>query len=197
MPHAISHAASYALAAALFCAAAAPALADARLPQLARQQIGVTVEYDPSYQSLAYPGGDVPMERGVCSDVVVRALRGLGFDLQKEVHEDMKAHFSAYPKLWGNRRTDRSIDHRRVPNLRKFFSRKGWSLPVSQSAEDYLPGDIVTCTVAGSLPHIMIVSDRKSEDGTPLIIHNIGAGTQEEDSLFAFPLTGHYRPKLK
>lgn len=197
MPHAISHAASYALAAALFCAAAAPALADARLPQLARQQIGVTVEYDPSYQSLAYPGGDVPMERGVCSDVVVRALRGLGFDLQKEVHEDMKAHFSAYPKLWGNRRTDRSIDHRRVPNLRKFFSRKGWSLPVSQSAKDYLPGDIVTCTVAGSLPHIMIVSDRKSEDGTPLIIHNIGAGTQEEDSLFAFPLTGHYRLKLK
>jgi len=187
----------YALAAILSCCAAEPSFADARLPRLARQQIGVTVEYDPSYQSLAYPGGDVPMESGVCSDVVVRALRGLGFDLQKEVHEDMKAHFSAYPKLWGNRRTDRSIDHRRVPNLRKFFSRKGWSLPVSQSAKDYLPGDIVTCNVAGSLPHIMIVSDRKAKDGTPLIIHNIGAGTQEEDCLFSYPLTGHYRPKLK
>lgn len=173
--------------------------ADNRLPALARQQIGVTVEYDPSYVSLKYPGGDVPQDRGVCTDVVIRALRQLNFDLQKEVHEDMKKNFSAYPsrKNWGLKRPDKNIDHRRVPNLQTFFKRKGWSLPVSQNPADYQPGDIVTCLLGGTLPHIMIVSDRKNEDGVPLIIHNIGAGTQEEDDLFTYELTGHYRPKLK
>lgn len=172
--------------------------ADSRLPALARQQIGVTTEYDPAYVSLAYPGGDVPQDRGVCTDVVIRAMRRLNFDLQKEVHEDMKKNFSAYPsrKNWGLKRTDKNIDHRRVPNLRTFFTRKGWSVPVSKKPADYLPGDLVTCTVAGSLPHIMIVSDRKNQDGVPLIIHNIGAGAQEEDDLFTFPITGHYRPNL-
>ena len=172
--------------------------ADNRLPALARQQIGVTVEYDPAYVSMKYPGGDVPIERGVCTDVVIRALRQLNFDLQKEVHEDMKKNFAAYPsrKNWGLKRTDRNIDHRRVPNLQTFFKRKGWSLPVTQNPTDYLPGDIVTCLLGGTLPHIMIVSDRKNENGVPLIIHNIGAGTQEEDDLFTYPLTGHYRPKL-
>ena len=125
-------------------------------------------------------------------------MRQLHFDLQKEVHEDMKKNFSVYPsrKNWGLKRTDKNIDHRRVPNLRTFFTRKGWSVPVSQKPADYLPGDLVTCTVAGSLPHIMIVSDRKNKDGVPLIIHNIGNGTQEEDDLFTFPITGHYRPIL-
>lgn len=173
------------------------ARADARLPELARRQIGVTTTYDPDYVQLPYPGGDVPMDRGVCTDVVIRALRLLGFDLQKEVHQDMAAHFAAYPKNWGLKRPDKNIDHRRVPNLRTFFTRRGWALPISDKPGDYRPGDLVTCTVAGRLPHIVIVSDRKSPDGVPLIIHNIGSGTQEEDALFEFPITGHYRVRLE
>lgn len=169
------------------------ALSNERLPQLARQQIGVTVEYDPSYVVLSYPGGDVAKDRGVCTDVVIRALRGIGLDLQQAVHEDMKKNFAAYPQRWGLKKPDKNIDHRRVPNLRTYFKRQGWELPLTQQAKDYHPGDIVTCTVAGNLPHIMIVSDSRTKDGTPLIIHNIGIGTEEEDALFLFPLTGHYR----
>lgn len=175
---------------------ALPAKADLRLPTLARQQIGVTTEYDPSYEQLPYPGGDVPMERGVCTDVIIRALRPLGLDLQKEVHEDMRAHFAAYPKLWGLKRPDKNIDHRRVPNLRTFFTRRGWAQPITPSPEDYQPGDIVTCDLGGNTPHIMIVSDRKTQDGIPLIIHNIGMGTQEEDCLFLWEINGHFRPQL-
>ncbi len=170
--------------------------ADPRLVPLARQQIGVTVDYDPSYSIIAYPGGDVPMETGVCSDVIIRALRGLGLDLQKEVHEDMKRNFRHYPQRWDLRRPDKNIDHRRVPNLECFFRRRGWQLPVTDNPADYQPGDIVTCLLGGSIPHIMIVSDRKDSEGNPLIIHNIGSGTQEEDGLFLFELTGHYRPRL-
>ena len=170
--------------------------ADPRLVPLARQQIGVTVDYDPSYSIIAYPGGDVPMETGVCSDVIIRALRGLGLDLQKEVHEDMKRNFRHYPQRWGLRRPDKNIDHRRVPNLECFFRRRGWQLPVTDNPADYQPGDIVTCLLGGSIPHIMIVSDRKDSEGNPLVIHNIGSGTQEEDGLFLFELTGHYRPRL-
>jgi len=165
----------------------------ATLPELARQQIGVTVTYDPAYVSIAYPGGDVAPDRGVCTDVVIRALRLKGLDLQKAVHEDMKAHFAAYPKHWGLKRPDRNIDHRRVPNLQTYFKRQGWQIPHTDTPSDYRPGDLVTCLVGGSLPHIMIVSDRKAADGTPLIIHNIGAGTQEEEGLFYYELTGHYR----
>lgn len=172
-----------------------PVAADARLPELARRQIGVTVEYDPAYVVLPYPGGDVAPERGVCTDVVIRAFRGIGLDLQKAVHEDMKKAFAAYPRNWGLKRPDKNIDHRRVLNLRTYFKRRGWELPLTRNAADYKPGDLVTCIVGGSLPHIMIVSDRRAPDGTPLIIHNIGAGTEEEDALFLFPLTGHYRAK--
>lgn len=160
----------------------------------ARSQVGKTSIYDPSYVRLAYPGGDIPIERGVCTDVVVRALRdALGMDLQKLVHEDMKSAFSKYPKIWGLSKPDRNIDHRRVPNLRCYFQRKGWSLAVTKSELDYRPGDLVTCTVPPNRPHIMIVSDRRSADGTPLVIHNIGSGAKEENRLFDFPLTGHYR----
>jgi uncharacterized protein YijF (DUF1287 family) len=180
----------------LILALAATVWADSRLPELARRQIGVTIEYDGSYERLTYPGGDVPIERGVCTDVVIRALRHLGFDLQKEVHEDMKRNFSRYPQRWGLKRPDKNIDHRRVPNLQTFFKRKGWALPVTDNPSDYKPGDLVTCIVGGSLPHIMIVSDRTNDDGVPLIIHNIGGGTEEEDALFTFPLDGHYRPRL-
>ena len=166
------------------------------LVSAARSQIGVTVRYVPSYQKLAYPNGDVPREQGVCVDVVIRAMRDAKRgDLQQLVHEDMKAHFDAYPKNWGLKTTDRNIDHRRVPNLQCFFKRKGWALSVTKKASDYQPGDFVTCLVAGRLPHIMVVSDRKATDGTSLVIHNIGSGTQEENRLFVYPLTGHFRIK--
>jgi len=162
--------------------------------EAARSQIGVTVSYDPAYVAVDYPGGDVPSEKGVCSDVVIRALReGKKMDLQKLVHEDMKSNFAKYPKIWGLRRTDRNIDHRRVPNLMTYFKRKGYAIPVTQKAADYHPGDLVTCTVPPNLPHIMIVSDRRSSGEAPLVIHNIGRGTREEDLLFTYPLTGHYR----
>ena len=131
------------------------------LVEAARVQVGKTTSYDSSYVALKYPGGDLPIEKGVCSDVVIRALRtGKNRDLQKLVHEDMKAHFSKYPTYWGLKRTDRNIDHRRVLNLQTFFKRQGYSLPVTKKKGDYLPGDLVTCTVPPNLPHIMVVSNR-------------------------------------
>lgn len=168
-----------------------------RLVEAARSQVGVTVRYDPAYVVLDFPNGDVPEDRGVCTDVVIRALRAsLGIDLQKLVNEDMKANFRLYPRLWGLSRTDRNIDHRRVPNLQTWLRRHGRSFEVTKDPADYLPGDIVTSLVAGNLPHIMIVSDRRTPDGVPLVIHNIGRGAREEDMLFAWPLTGHYRPDI-
>lgn len=164
-----------------------------KLAEAARSQIGVTNTYDPAYVSLKYPGGDVPKERGVCTDVVIRALRTQGFDLQKLVHEDMKKNFSKYPKRWGLRRPDKNIDHRRVPNLRAYFKRRGIELKVTKDKDDYKPGDLITCTVAGNRPHIMIVSDKKGSGGTPLILHNIGGGAAEHDDLFTYPITGHFR----
>jgi len=166
----------------------------------ARSQIGKTVIYDPSYQAIDYPNGDVSVERGVCTDVIIRALRdAYGYDLQKRIHEDMKVNFSTYPQIWGLSRPDKNIDHRRVPNLISFFGSKGWSLPLSNRLSDYQSGDLVTCIVPPGLPHIMIVSDRVNKSNIPLVIHNIGAGTREEDRLFEFELTGHYRikPKLR
>ncbi len=169
-----------------------------KLVTSARKQIGVTVSYDPAYTALAYPNGDVPDDRGVCTDVVVRAMRaGLGKDLQKLLHEDMRGNFAVYPKNWGLSRPDKNIDHRRVPNLKTWFKRQSYQLPLTAARDPakFLPGDLVTCTVPPHLPHIMIVSDRKSAAGVPLVIHNIGGGTREEDRLFEFPLTGHYRVK--
>ncbi len=167
-----------------------------KLVDAAREQIGVTTVYDPAYVRLGYPGGDVAPERGVCTDVVVRAYRrAFALDLQKLVHEDMAANFSAYPKTWGLKATDRNIDHRRVGNLAAFFGRKGVSLAVSQNPTDFQPGDIVTQMLPGNLPHIVIVSSERSADvpERPLVIHNIGAGARQEDTLFAFSQTGHYR----
>lgn len=160
----------------------------------AREQIGKTVRYDPAYRALRYPGGDVPIEAGVCTDVVVRALRsGLGIDLQKQVHEDMKSNFTRYPQNWGLKAPDKSIDHRRVPNLQTYFKRSGWELPIPKDPKAWQAGDLVTCIVPPNLPHIMIVSDRVGAGGIPLVIHNIGAGTREEDRLAEFKITGHYR----
>ena len=167
-----------------------------RLVEAARWQVGKTVTYDPAYVGLKYPGGDLPIKKGVCTDVVIRAFRrGSGMDLQKLVHEDMRKNFSKYPQIWGLKRPDKNIDHRRVPNLKAYFKRHGWSLAVTEKVLNYKPGDIVTCTVAGRLPHIMIVSDKVGADGVPMVIHNMGSGAREEASLFKFPLTGHYRVK--
>ena len=185
-------------------APAAPvSLEDANgLPALARKQIGVTVGYSPDYVVLDYPGGDVPMETGVCTDVVVRALRLKGIDLQQLVHEDMEKNFRKYPgrKLWRQRTADPSIDHRRVPNLELFFARIGWTVTEqpTDNPDDYKPGDLVTCyDAAHGRPHIMIVSDRKhAETGVPKVIHNSGKGTEENDDLFEFPITGHFRPEF-
>lgn len=154
------------------------------------------VTYDPSYFTIPYPNGDVPKDKGVCTDVVIRAYRKLGVDLQKEVHEDMKANFDKYPKNWGLTKTDKNIDHRRVPNLMTFFSRKGTVLSNSDKAEEYKPGDIVCWNLGGAITHIGIVSAVKSPDGKRYqIIHNIGAGQVLEDCLFDFTIIGHYRYK--
>ncbi|MFD1986715.1 DUF1287 domain-containing protein [Mesorhizobium newzealandense] len=167
-----------------------------RLVEAALEQIGVTTLYDPAYTRLAYPGGDVAPERGVCTDVVVRAYRrAFDLDLQRLVHEDMLANFAAYPKTWSLKAPDRNIDHRRVQNLAVFFGRRGVSSPVSQEPADYQPGDLVTQMLPGNLPHIAIVSSNRSAEvpERALVIHNIGAGAREEDTLFAFRQTGHFR----
>lgn len=151
------------------------------------------VTYDPSYFSIPYPNGDVPANKGVCTDVVIRAYRMMGIDLQKEVHEDMKAHFSLYPTIWGLKKTDSNIDHRRVPNLMVFFKRKGKVLPITKLASDYHPGDIVCWNLYGATTHIGIVVDRKSADGKRYkIVHNIGGGQVCEDMLFDYTIIGHY-----
>lgn len=159
----------------------------------AREQVGVTLSYDPAYRRLSYPNGDVPLTTGVCTDVVIRALRQQGLDLQQAVHQDMRANFRLYPKNWGLSRPDSNIDHRRVPNLMTWFKRQGWALVPGQDAERYRPGDIVTWDLGGGLTHIGIISDRQAGSGVPLVLHNIGRGTQEEDILFSFKITGHYR----
>lgn len=152
------------------------------------------VQYDPSYFKIAYPNGDVPADKGVCTDVIIRAYRKMGIDLQKEVHLDMQAHFSLYPQKWGLKHTDPNIDHRRVPNLMTFFSRKGTTLKITDKAEDYQPGDIVCWNLGGGITHIGIVSKKTARDGKQhLIIHNIGAGQVLEDCLFSYKIIGHYR----
>ncbi len=171
----------------------AHAVEPARLVTDARKQVGVTMSYDPAYRKLAYPGGDVPLETGVCTDVIIRALRTQGVDLQRVVHEDMRANFSVYPKQWGLSRPDRNIDHRRVPNLMTWFKRQGMQRPISEQASDYRAGDIVAWDLGRGLTHIGIVSDRRAASGTPLILHNIGQGTREEDILFGYRIIGHYR----
>ncbi|MEM6535912.1 MAG: DUF1287 domain-containing protein [Pseudomonadota bacterium] len=159
-----------------------------RLVTAARSQIGVTRLYDPAYVALDYPGGDVPPDRGVCIDVVIRAYRdAFSFDFQTHVHEDMAAHFSAYPKIWGLHRPDRNIDHRRVPNVETWLVRRGHEL----SPDHWVPGDLITCRLVGNLPHIGIVSHRRGADGPLMAIHNIGAGTQET------PLIGYGRDERR
>ena len=158
-------------------------------------QVGKTTGYDPSYQTIDYPNGDVPIETGVCSDVIVRSFRKASIDLQKDVHEDMKSNFSAYPTKWGLNGTDSNIDHRRVPNLETYFERKGKSLAITGGSDDFLPGDIITWGLGnGGQDHIgMVVNVWYKPTKRYLIVHNIGGGTRMEDVLFAWKITGHYR----
>ncbi len=152
------------------------------------------VSYDPAYFKISYPNGDVPAGKGVCTDVVIRAYRLLGIDLQKEVHENMLANFALYPKNWGLTKTDTNIDHRRVPNLMTFFKRKGKEKSISTDAADYAPGDIVCWNLGGAVTHIGIVVNKKSADGKRyLIVHNIGSGQVLEDCLFSYKIIGHYQ----
>jgi uncharacterized protein len=176
------------------CFAEAAALGG-RIAEAARQQVGVTTQYDPSYVVLQYPGGDLPINTGVCTDVVIRALRQVGIDLQKEVHEDMRKNFAAYPSRWGLKAPDKNIDHRRVPNLMRYFERHHIAMNKNlKKRETYRVGDIVAWDLGGGLTHIGIVSDKMSGH-TPLIIHNIGQGAKEEDLLLRYKVIGHYRLK--
>src|SRR5947209_8458559 len=166
-----------------------------RLVEAAVERTSHQVRYDASYFVIDYPGGDVPAEVGVCTDEVIRSYRAVGVDLQKEVHEDMGRDFSAYPHKWGLKKPDANIDHRRVPNLMTFFERQGASLPVTQDARDYKPGDLVTWDLNSQMTHVGVVVNVPS-DADPnrlLVVHNIGAGPQMEDVLFNWKVTGHYR----
>lgn len=151
------------------------------------------VVYAPGYYSIDYPNGDVPASRGVCSDVVIRAYRVLGIDLQREVHEDMAENFECYPDIWGLTQPDTNIDHRRVPNLMKYFERHGTERPITNRAADYLPGDIVCWNLGGAVTHIGIIVNSRSYDGSrPMVVHNIGRGQVVEDCLFDYRIIGHY-----
>ena len=194
MKHILRLAVTLASAFVTFVSLAMPLTAQTPTPEAkaliaaAEGQVGVVTIYDPAYVSLTFPGGDVSPERGVCTDVVIRALRvAQGIDLQAAVNRDMKANFAAYPAQWGLKSTDRNIDHRRVPNLRRLFERLG-----AEVTDDFVPGDVVSILLPGNLAHIAIVSDRMGAKA-PMIVHNIGAGTQVEDRLFEFEITGHYR----
>ena len=164
-----------------------------QLSSAALELTQVNVDYDPQYFSIPYPNGDVPANKGVCTDVIIRAYRKLGIDLQKEVHEDMRDHFDEYPKNWGLKKPDKNIDHRRVPNLMMYFSRHGTVKKITSNPDDYLPGDIVAWNLGGAITHIGIVVDKKStDDKRNLIVHNIGNGQELSDCLFTYTIIGHY-----
>lgn len=171
---------------------AAPGFGE-RLAAAAEDRLGRDVVYDGSYQRIAYPMGDVAATRGVCTDLVVRSYRALGVDLQQLVHEDMRAAFQSYPKIWGLTRPDSNIDHRRVPNLEQFLRRAGAALPLSENPEDHRPGDLVSYRLPGGPPHIAVVSAKRGPSGAPMIVHNIGRGPEIEDALFAYRRIGHFR----
>lgn len=175
-----------------------PKTFEEKLSEAAISIIDPSIDYDPAYFSIAYPNGDVPKNKGVCTDVIIRSYRKLNIDLQKEVHEDMLQNFELYPNLkkWGMTKTDTNIDHRRVPNLEIFFERKGTELPVTQNPNDYKTGEIVTWMINDKLPHIGIITNKKSKDGKRnLIVHNVGNGQVLEDCLFEYKIVGHFKYK--
>jgi len=164
------------------------------ISKAALELIKTNVTYDGSYYSIAYPNGDVPKTIGVCTDVIIRTFRAIGLDLQKEIHEDMSENFDSYPKNWGLKKPDSNIDHRRVPNLMRYFDRKGKSLPITKNESDYYPGDIVAWDLGGGITHIGMVVNILSKDNKRYqIVHNIGAGQVLEDCLFDYNIIGHYR----
>lgn len=168
-----------------------------KLVRAARKQIGVTTGYDPAYVSLDYPGGDVPRESGVCTDVVIRAYRdAFDVDLQQLVHEDMMAAFGLYPKTWGLTRADRNIDHRRVPNLERYFQRQGYERDAPGTREDWQAGDLITMRLGGRMPHIAIFSGHDAVTGTAMYVHNIGGGTREDEMYadYEFPRRFRFEP---
>ncbi len=169
--------------------------AEPQLVTAAKERLNHFVIYDGSYQTIAYPNGDVEKNKGVCTDVVIRSYRKIGIDLQKLIHEDMQSNFGLYPSIWGLSKPDSNIDHRRVPNLETFFKRHGQSLPITKSAKNYKPGDLVTWRLDNNLPHIGIVSDVLSaaNPNRYQIIHNIGLGPQQQDMLFDYEIVGHFR----
>jgi len=171
-----------------------PTRFEEKLSNAALSIIDPEVVYTPDYTTIKYPNGDVPKKTGVCSDVVIRAYRKLGVDLQKEVHEDMASNFFKYPTKWGLKKTDTNIDHRRVPNLEVFFTRKGQKLSVTNNPNDYKTGEIITWMIGNKLPHIGIVTHKKSADGKrPLLVHNVGGGQVLEDCLFEYTIVGHFK----
>ncbi|MCW3077020.1 MAG: putative amidase domain protein [Bacteroidetes bacterium] len=165
------------------------------------EQTKEKVRYEPAYVQMKYPNGDVPSNTGVCTDLVIRAYRGVGIDLQKEVHEDMLKRFKDYPKLWNLKKPDSNIDHRRVPNLMVYFKGKGASLKITDNRSDYKPGDVVTWNLenkhsTSGITHIGIVTDIKNIHGDGyMIAHNIGGGNVLEDMLFSYTIIGHFRFK--
>ena len=166
-----------------------------QLVTAALERTKLTITYDGGYYAIDYPNGDVPANLGVCTDVVIRSYRSLGVDLQVLLHEDLAENFSVYPskRIWGLTRPDANIDHRRVPNLQRFFTRYGDNLAISNKAKDYQAGHLVTWLLPGNLPHIGIVTDKiNTETGNPMIVHNIGRGPELEDMLFSYPISGHY-----
>jgi len=181
----------------ILCLASSLVKAENKLVSAAKERLNHFIIYDGSYESIPYPNGDVHKNKGVCTDVIIRSYRTLGIDLQQLVHEDMKANFDEYPNNWGLKKPDSNIDHRRVPNLEKFFQRKGKSLVVSKNSSDYQPGDLVTWLVSNNLPHIGIVSNIKSsrDSNRYKIIHNIGLGPKLDDMLFNYKIVGHFSYK--
>ena len=168
-----------------------------QISEAAIQIIDPNIKYVPGWIDIPYPNGDVNPETGVCTDVVIRAFRKLGYDLQEKIHIDMTNNFESYPNYWGNTKPDNNIDHRRVYNQMRFFKRMGYEIEISDIADDYLPGDVVAWNLGGNITHIGIVVNKKSNDGLRnMIVHNIGSGQILEDVLFKYRIIGHYRFKL-
>lgn len=161
----------------------------------AREEVANRTRYDASYQAISYPGGDVDCGRGACSDVVIRALRAAGYDLQILIHEDMVDNFALYPKLWDLKKPDPNIDHRRTQNQMIYFERFGEALTLETTGEElsqWRHGDFVYWRFADGQQHTGVISDRTNGSGIPLVIHN-GSIAREEDCLLRWEIIGHYR----
>ena len=164
-----------------------------RIVEGALRQAREAATYDPEYVRMGYPGGDLDRHRGACTDVVVRALRAAGYDLQRLIHEDMRTRFRSYPRR--EARPDPNIDHRRCPNQAWFFRRYGRTLPTAvgpATLAQWRPGDLVYWKLPNGLDHTGVLSDRIDSRGVPFVVHNL-ARCVEEDVLTRWKVVGHYR----